>query len=51
MGRFGEKNSRGKTEMVWTCTEERLWVYWEKDAEDRTAEGKREGQILGIRMR
>ena len=37
MGRFGKK-SCCKTEMVWTCTEERLdghgyTVYWEKDAD------------------
>ena len=32
MGRFGEK-TRGKTEVVWACTEERCWVYWEKDVE------------------
>ena len=31
------ENSRGKTEMVWTCTEESLWVYWEKDGEDGAA--------------
>ena len=23
--------------MVWTCTEERLWVYWETDDEDGVA--------------
>ena len=28
------ENTRGEPEVVWTCTEERLWVYWEKDAED-----------------
>ena len=28
---------RGKTEVVWTCTEARLWVYREKDAEDGAA--------------
>ena len=31
------ENMRGKTEVVWTCTEERRWVYWEKDAEDGVA--------------
>lgn len=23
--------------MVWTCVEERCWLYWEKDAEDGAA--------------
>ena len=31
------ENTRGKTEVGWTCAEERLWVYWEKDAEDGAA--------------
>ena len=33
VGLFGEKTTAlGKTEVVWTCMQER-WVYWEKDAE------------------
>ena len=36
VGKIGE-NTRGKTEVVWTCTEERLWVCWEKYAEDGVA--------------
>ena len=31
------ESMRGKTKVVWTCTEERRWVYWEKDAEDEAA--------------
>ena len=31
------ENTRGKTEVVWTYTEERLWVYWEKYDEDGVA--------------
>ena len=31
------ENTRANNEVVWTCTEERLWVYWEKDAEDGDA--------------
>ena len=51
VGRFGE-NTRGETEVVWTCTEERWWVYWEKDAEDRVArtEETGEGQKAGLWM-
>ena len=26
-----------KTEVVWICTEERLWAYWDKVADDGTA--------------
>ena len=35
VGRFGEKT--WEAEVFWTFTEERWWVYWEKDAEDRVA--------------
>ena len=49
MRRFGE-NTRGETEVVWTCTEER-WVYWEKDAEDGVARkeetGKAKKEVYG----
>ena len=34
VGRFGKK-TRDARLVVWTCTEERLWVYWEKDAEEK----------------
>ena len=54
MGRFGE-NMRGKTEVVWTCTEERRWVYCEKDAEDGTARkretGKAKKEVYGCSER
>ena len=43
VGRFGEK-TRGKTEVVWTCTEERLWVYWDMDAEDGFARKEETGR-------
>ena len=50
VGRFGEKTRR-ETEVVWTCTEERLWVYWEKDAEDGVARkeetGKAKKEVYG----
>ena len=36
VGRFGE-TTRGKTEVGWTCTEERRWVNCEKNAEDAMA--------------
>lgn len=36
-GRLGldvwRQSERGQIEMVWTCAEERRWVYREKDAE------------------
>ena len=39
-GPVSRESSRGKTAVVWTCpTEERCWVYWEKDAEDGAAPG------------
>ena len=50
VGRFGEKerrgNTRGKTEVVCTCTDQQLWIYWETDAEDGATiqeRGNREG--------
>ena len=50
VGRFGEKTRR-ETEVVWTCTKERLWVYWEKDAEDGVARkeetGKAKKEVCG----
>ena len=30
--------------VVWTCTEEKCWVYWEKDAEDGTARKEEMGK-------
>ena len=37
--------------MVWTPTEERLWVYWEKDAEDGVSRkeetGKAKKEVYG----
>ena len=30
------ENTRDKTEMVWTPTEEICWEYWEKGADDGT---------------
>ena len=30
--------------MVWTCTEERRWVYWEGDAEDEVARKEETGK-------
>ena len=30
--------------MVWTPTEERCWVYWEKDAEDGVARKEETGK-------
>ena len=42
---------RGKTEVVWTCTKEKLWVYREKDAEDGVARieetGKAKKEVYG----
>ena len=37
VGWFDDKNARGKTDVVWTCSEQILWVYWEMDHEDRAA--------------
>ena len=37
-GTVWRENTRGETEVVWTCTEERWRVYREKDAEDGVAE-------------
>uniref|UniRef100_A0A8C4XE35 C2H2-type domain-containing protein n=1 Tax=Erpetoichthys calabaricus TaxID=27687 RepID=A0A8C4XE35_ERPCA len=31
------QSQRGEIALVWTCAEERCWVYWEKDAKDRAA--------------
>ena len=31
------QSKRAKIEMVWTCAEERCWLYWERDAEDGAA--------------
>ena len=52
---WGE-NTRGKTEVVWTCTEERRWVsYWETDAEggvvrkEKTGKAKKEVYGCGER--
>ena len=36
--RTSRENMRCKTEIVWTCTEEIWWVYWEKDGEDGCSE-------------
>ena len=36
--------SQFKTEVVWTSTEERWWVYWEKDAEDGVASREETGK-------
>ena len=37
--------------MVWKCMEERLWVYWEKDADDgvsrKEEKGKTEKEVYG----
>ena len=30
--------------MVWTCTEERCWVYWEKDADEGAARKEETGK-------
>ena len=30
--RFGDRTREAKLGVVWTCTEERRWVYWEKAA-------------------
>ena len=48
MGRWRE-STRGKTAVVWTCAEERWWVYWVKDAEDGT--DRKEGTGKGTWMR
>ena len=42
------ENTRGQTEVVWTCTEERLWVYWEKDAEDGVARKEETGKAYKV---
>ena len=42
-GKVWRENMWGKTEMVWTYTEERRWVYWEKDAEDGVARKEETG--------
>ena len=39
------ENTRGKTEVVWTCMKERRWVYWEKDAEDGIASKEETGKV------
>ena len=50
-GKVWRENTRGKTEMVWTPSEERWWVYWEKDAEDGVARkeetGKAKKEVYG----
>ena len=50
VGKFGEK-TREARQMVWTPTEERWWVYWEKDAEDGVARkeetGKAKKEVYG----
>ena len=55
MGTFWRENTRGKTEMVLTCTYERLWVYWETDAGDRVARkeetGKAKKEVYGCAER
>ena len=33
-GTVWRESRRGKTDVVWTCTKERCWVYWEKDASE-----------------
>ena len=47
--------ARGKTEVVWTCTEERCWVHWEKDADDGAARkeetGKAQKEVYGCGKR
>ena len=43
-GTVWRENTRGKTEVVWTWTEERWWVYGEKDAEDGTARKEETGK-------
>ena len=37
------ENTRGENYVVWTCTEERLWVYWENDVEDGVARKEETG--------
>ena len=40
-GMVWRENTRGKTEVVWTCTEER---YWENDDEDGVARKEETGK-------
>ena len=50
-----ERNTRGKTEVVWTCMEEILWLYLEKYTEDGVARkeetGKAKNEVCGCRER
>ena len=43
-GKVLRENTRGKIEVVWTCTEERRRVYWGKDAENRTVRKEETGK-------
>ena len=43
-GTVWRESTRGKTEVVWTCTEESCWVRWEKDADDGAARKEETGK-------
>ena len=45
VGKVWRENTRRKTEVVWTFTDERWWVYWEKDAEDGIARKEEMGKV------
>ena len=40
----GENTRGNSTEVVWTCTKERCWVYWELGSEDGTARKEETGR-------
>ena len=44
VGRFGEKVREARLRWFGTCTEERCWVYWEKDAGDGAARKEEMGK-------
>ena len=44
-GTVWRENKRGETEVVWTCIEERWWVYWEKDADYGVAMKEETGKV------
>ena len=45
-GTVWRENTRGEPEVVSTCTAERWWVYWEKDAEDGVARKEEMGKAI-----